>query len=450
MVMPTDAPRWASDMAEVWNQAETAETRVNARVARDLVVALPFELPQPARAELAHRIGQDLVSRYGCAVLIALHAPDAAGDGRNFHAHLLMTTRALGPTGFGAKVRVLDDRTTGPQEVEAVRRLVAERTNEALSAAGSASRVDHRTLAVQANEAADRGELGAVVRLCREPTQHLGRAATAALRRGGSSPRQAHNRVVQRDNRDVRRGGQAQLRTGGTASPHPRARVHIGDASMAVRATGASARLLNEQATRIQERLRVERDIVRMQMEALERESAEVDRQFARLLAALNASAEEADRLRRFLAVAGEHARVRAVVEAHEAWEAARIVTAKRRDARGQAAVRTAEARRSCRETEAYEPPVWRPLTRRQWAQRRRAERAAVAAAEAAERTVLAEGLGGDRVRAAEAALARTRSDLLAAVDDFEQLSRPANAALHAASPPDRPVLEPRKRRIRA
>lgn len=450
MEAPADAPPWATDIEKVWNEAEGAETRVNARVARDLVIGLPHEIPEPTRAELAHRIAQDLVSRYRCAVLVALHAPDPCGDGRNFHAHLMLTTRCIGPAGFGAKIRVLDDRTTGPQEVEAVRRLVAERTNQALSAVGVASRVDHRSLDAQARAAAERGDVGAVVRLARQPTRHLGRAATAALRRGGSSPRQAHNRSVQRDNRDVRRTGQARLRSGGTASPHSRARVHIGDASLAVRATGASARVLNEQATRIQERLRVGRDIVRMQTEAMERESAQVDREFAKLIAALNATAEEAERLRRFLAVAGEDTRIRVVVDAHEAWEVARADAVKQRDARGKAAVRTAEARRSCRETEAQKPPAWRPLTRRQWAQRRRAERAAVAAAEAAERTVLAEEVGGSRLRAAEAALARARTALWAAVDDSERLSRSAPIALPAASPQARPVLEPRKHRIRA
>lgn len=450
MEAPADAPPWASDVEKVWNEAEGAENRVNARVARDFVIGLPHEIPEPARAELAHRIARDLVERYNCGVLVALHAPDAGGDRRNYHAHLLLTTRVIEPHGFGAKVRILDDRKTGPREVEAIRRLVAGRTNEALASAGIASRVDHRTLAAQANDAADRGDAAAVLRLVREPTQHLGRAATAALRRGGSSPRQAHNRSVQRDNRDVRRMGQAQLRSGGTASPHSRARVHIGDSSLAVRATGASARVLNEQATRLQERLRIERDILRLQAEAMEREVAEVDRQFARLLAALNATAEEAERFRRFLAVAGEDARVRAVADAHEAWEAARSETAKRRHASAKAAVRTAEARRSCRETEAHKPPVWRPLTRRQWAQKRRAERAAVASAEAAERTVLAEGVGGSRVRAAEGELTRARKAFWAAVANFEQANRGKDAAPPASCPHAHPVLGPRKPRLRA
>ncbi|WP_243745974.1 hypothetical protein [Tahibacter aquaticus] len=219
---------------------------------------------------------------------------------------------------------------------------------------------------------------------------------------------------------------------------------------MAVRATGASARVLNEQATRLQERLRIERAIVRMQTEALEQESAQVDREFAKLLAALNATAEEAERLRRFLAVAGEDARVRAVVDAHEAWEHACTVAMGRRDARAKAAVRTAEARRSCRDTEAHKPPVWRPLTRRQWAQKRRAERAAVASAEAAERTVLAEGVGGSRVRAAEGELTRARKAFWAAVANFEQANRAKDAAPPASCPSAHPVLGPRKPRLRA
>src|ERR1700679_1304263 len=43
--------RWAKDRARLWNTAESAETRKNARVAREYLVALPVELsPQ-------HRVG---------------------------------------------------------------------------------------------------------------------------------------------------------------------------------------------------------------------------------------------------------------------------------------------------------------------------------------------------------------------------------------------------------
>src|ERR1700675_5117996 len=42
---------WARDRASLWNAAESAETRKNARGAREYLVALPVELSPPQRLE---------------------------------------------------------------------------------------------------------------------------------------------------------------------------------------------------------------------------------------------------------------------------------------------------------------------------------------------------------------------------------------------------------------
>lgn len=200
MLAPTGAPSWASDPAAVWSAAEMAETRVNARVARELLVALPAELDAPQRQGLATAIAQSVVDRYGVAVLIAIHSPGKGGDDRNHHVHLLMTTRSIDAAGFGPKVRVLDDRKTGPLEVVALRDLVATLTNHHLKAAGQDVRVDPRSLKVQAHEAAERGDLAAVARLARSPQRHEGKAATAVLRRSGTSRARQRNQELCTDN----------------------------------------------------------------------------------------------------------------------------------------------------------------------------------------------------------------------------------------------------------
>ena len=41
---------------------------------------------------------RSLADRYGIAVHFALHEPDKQGDRRNYHAHVLTTTRALTPS----------------------------------------------------------------------------------------------------------------------------------------------------------------------------------------------------------------------------------------------------------------------------------------------------------------------------------------------------------------
>lgn len=76
MLAPADAPTWVADPSMLWNAAEVAETRKNARVGREMIVALPHEMSDTQRRELAIGIGQMLVGRYMVATQIALHAPD--------------------------------------------------------------------------------------------------------------------------------------------------------------------------------------------------------------------------------------------------------------------------------------------------------------------------------------------------------------------------------------
>jgi len=82
---------WARERASLWNLAETAESRKNARVAREYLVALPVELDPDQRLKLVRGFSQELTDRYQFALDLAVHAPrDFPGsDPRNFHAHLL-------------------------------------------------------------------------------------------------------------------------------------------------------------------------------------------------------------------------------------------------------------------------------------------------------------------------------------------------------------------------
>ena len=59
---------WARDRSSLWNAAESAETRKNARVAREYLVALPFELSAQQRTTLVRGFSQELSDRYGFAV----------------------------------------------------------------------------------------------------------------------------------------------------------------------------------------------------------------------------------------------------------------------------------------------------------------------------------------------------------------------------------------------
>ena len=140
------------DRAFLWNAVEKAETRKNSCVARELILALPHELSEAERAELTRVMASWLLERYSVAIDTALHVPveEAGHDRRNYHAHILFSTRELTPEGFGAKTRILDDKVTGKEETELIRKVWETLSNDALSRAGHGDvQIDHRSLEEQ-------------------------------------------------------------------------------------------------------------------------------------------------------------------------------------------------------------------------------------------------------------------------------------------------------------
>ena len=169
--------------ADLWNKVEAHHKRGDATVAREFVVALPAELDAAQRQELARTYARELADRYGVGVDLNIHAPGKEGDQRNHHAHILMTTRRLEPSGaLGEKTRELDDVKRGPQEIEWVRAMIEARTNHALERAGSEARVDRRSLVEQRAAALEAGDQERAAELDRLPTIHEGPRVTAIRR----------------------------------------------------------------------------------------------------------------------------------------------------------------------------------------------------------------------------------------------------------------------------
>jgi hypothetical protein len=182
IVLPTAAAKqdinWARERQALWNAAERAEKRKDARVAREYEVALPHELNREQRVELVRAFAADLANRYHVAVDFAIHAPHRSGDQRNHHTHLMTTTREITPTGLGEKTDIeLGERDrakkglqSGALEIDTLRARWETLHNEYLKEHGIEARIDHRSLAAQGIE--------------REPTSHLGPAVSAMERRG--------------------------------------------------------------------------------------------------------------------------------------------------------------------------------------------------------------------------------------------------------------------------
>jgi ATP-dependent exoDNAse (exonuclease V) alpha subunit len=147
---------WARNRVSLWNAAEAAEKRRDARVAREYQVALPPELTPSQRLALARSFSRELADRYGVAVDLAVHDPKR-GESQNFHAHLLTTTREVTPTGLGQKTgldmgavpRAKLGLASHSEEYFALRERWAVLTNQTLREANVDARVDHRSLAAQ-------------------------------------------------------------------------------------------------------------------------------------------------------------------------------------------------------------------------------------------------------------------------------------------------------------
>ena len=170
ILLPDNAPTWATNRAELWNAAEQSETRKNSTVAREFEIALPSELSEKERQRLAVDFAKEIVERHKVAADVAIHEPSRGGDNKNHHAHILITTRQLTEDGFTKKTRELDDRKSG--EIDRWRERFAELQNERLKKNGVAETVDYRTLKAQGID--------------REPTKHLGVEATNYERRTGN------------------------------------------------------------------------------------------------------------------------------------------------------------------------------------------------------------------------------------------------------------------------
>ncbi|WP_188477186.1 MobA/MobL family protein [Primorskyibacter flagellatus] len=167
---------WSGSAEELWNSAEMAETRSNARVARELRPALPAELPLDQQRRLVHGMACWLRDRFGVASHYCIHGPkfhdteqgkklwrkkssplsdsetfdelfDPDVTNKNFHVHLRFTVRVVDrDTGaFGIKTRELDDKKWGSACVVAIREEWEKRVNAALAKVGSSARIDLRS-----------------------------------------------------------------------------------------------------------------------------------------------------------------------------------------------------------------------------------------------------------------------------------------------------------------
>lgn len=201
-----------ADREALWNKAEAAEKRKDGRTAREWILAIPHELiPTDANdqkdikknqgARAATKFAKMLAKRYGVAVDIAIHAPDKEGDERNYHAHIMTTTRQVAIVGddfeLGDKATIelsnAKRATLGldraKEDIKELREEWANIANGALEANGIDERIDHRSHAERGIDA--------------QPTIKLGWKSSELERSGIETDRGDINRAIKADNRQL-------------------------------------------------------------------------------------------------------------------------------------------------------------------------------------------------------------------------------------------------------
>lgn len=109
ILTPKNAPEWASDREQLWNEVERKDRRANSRYAKEFNVALPVELSEDEQKELLTKYVQENFVDEGMVADVAIHRdhPD------NPHAHVMLTNRPFNPDGtWGLKSKrknILDE-----------------------------------------------------------------------------------------------------------------------------------------------------------------------------------------------------------------------------------------------------------------------------------------------------------------------------------------------------
>lgn len=87
----------AKECAAFWNAVEPMEEgyRANSRVQMRFVGALPHFLTAAQRRAIIREFGEQAFGRYGLGYMAAGHCPDPNGDDRNWHFHMLTSTRQV-------------------------------------------------------------------------------------------------------------------------------------------------------------------------------------------------------------------------------------------------------------------------------------------------------------------------------------------------------------------
>ena len=193
-----DGKRIEVNRSELWNTIEQTEKRKDARTAREFILNLPHELTEEQRKNLTDDFGNYLSEKFNVAIDYAIHAPNPKGDDRNFHAHVMVTTRTaqlennkiiLGDKTplelSNKKLKELELPSTFEQ-IKELRKAWTDCTNHHLQQAGLDITLDHRSFKEQGKD--------------QQPTIKLGWYQSMLERKGVQTKAGDYNRQVKEHN----------------------------------------------------------------------------------------------------------------------------------------------------------------------------------------------------------------------------------------------------------
>lgn len=146
ILAPVAAPAHIIDSSTVlWNEVEKVERQKDGQTARYFDVAIPCELNNEDKIKLVVKYCQKNFVDKGMIADIAFHDL----DGKNPHAHVMLTLKPITADGFGKKERSWNNK----KNVILWREAWSTLANDYLEAAGTEERIDHRSIDAQHAEA---------------------------------------------------------------------------------------------------------------------------------------------------------------------------------------------------------------------------------------------------------------------------------------------------------
>ncbi|MBO9422768.1 Ti-type conjugative transfer relaxase TraA [Labrenzia sp. R4_2] len=198
LALPDQTPEWFRTLIDgrsvagasetLWNAVEAHETRVNAQLAREIVLALPSELSREENIALVQGYIREAFTSRGMVADWVYHDKE-----NNPHVHVMLTMAPFTEKGFGSKWETLLDVKGEPvrkggkiqyrawagdkETLKQWRELWAVHANKSLELTGHDARIDHRSYEAQGIELQPTSKIGVQARNIASQAKSQGRDA---------------------------------------------------------------------------------------------------------------------------------------------------------------------------------------------------------------------------------------------------------------------------------